>query len=139
MTAPFSSTPSTTPRTRPRTSAAQCPGGVTVAFSTSGRAPALAGLLREAFDDLLPADIETWAARANELREQQRRDGVPMRAAPALLDAFNRLYRPPLARRAQVEVEAKVDDTRDSRLRLAGRCRTGPSRSPHAACRAATP
>jgi siroheme synthase-like protein len=68
-------------------------GGVTVAFSTSGRAPALAGLLREALDDLLPADLETWLARASELREQQRRDGVPIaERRPALLDALNRLY-----------------------------------------------
>ena len=29
-------------------------GGVTVAFSTAGQAPALAGLLREAFDELVP-------------------------------------------------------------------------------------
>lgn len=68
-------------------------GGVTVAFSTSGRAPALAGLLREAFDALLPADLETWLERASELREQQRRDGVPMTARrPALLEALNQLY-----------------------------------------------
>jgi siroheme synthase-like protein len=68
-------------------------GGVTVAVSTSGRAPALAGLLREALDDLLPADLETWLARASELREQQRRDGVPIaERRPALLDALNRLY-----------------------------------------------
>ncbi len=68
-------------------------GGVTLAFSTSGRAPALAGLLREAFDELLPADLDAWLERASELREQQRRDGVPMHARrPALLDALNRLY-----------------------------------------------
>lgn len=68
-------------------------GGVTVAFSTGGRAPALAGLLREAFDELLPADLETWLERASELREHQRRAVVPMGARrPALLDALNRLY-----------------------------------------------
>jgi siroheme synthase-like protein len=68
-------------------------GGVTVAFSTSGRAPALAGLLREAFDDLVPADIEAWATRAHELRRQQRADGVAMGdRRHQLLDTLNRLY-----------------------------------------------
>ena len=68
-------------------------GGVTVAFSTSGQAPALAGLLREAFDELLPEDLATWVQRASELRTQQRRDGVPMSARrPLLLDALNDLY-----------------------------------------------
>ena len=68
-------------------------GGVTVAFSTSGQAPALAGLLREAFDELLPSDLDAWARRARELRDRQRRDGVPMDARrPQLLDALNELY-----------------------------------------------
>jgi siroheme synthase-like protein len=68
-------------------------GGVTVAFSTSGQAPALAGLLREAFDELLPQDLGRWAERAHELRTQQRRDGVPMAARrPQLLAALNDLY-----------------------------------------------
>ena len=69
-------------------------GGVTVAFSTAGQAPALAGLLREAFDELVPADIgdvggaraapEPRSARATACRWPQRR--------PQLLDALNRLY-----------------------------------------------
>lgn len=68
-------------------------GGVTVAISTAGEAPALAGLLREAFDELVPADIGMWAERASELRRRQRADGVPMAARrPQLLDALNRLY-----------------------------------------------
>lgn len=68
-------------------------GGVTVAFSTAGQAPALAGLLREAFDDLLPADIGEWVERAAELKGQQRAEGVPItRRRPQLLDALNRLY-----------------------------------------------
>ena len=68
-------------------------GGVTVAFSTSGTAPALAGLLREAFDELLPEDIDAWARRAHELSQAQRRDGVPMAARrPELLRALNELY-----------------------------------------------
>lgn len=71
-------------------------GGVTVAISTSGRAPALAGLLREALDELVPADIGTWAQRARELRHIQRRDGVPMaKRRPQLLEELNRLYDSP--------------------------------------------
>jgi uroporphyrin-III C-methyltransferase/precorrin-2 dehydrogenase/sirohydrochlorin ferrochelatase len=66
---------------------------VTVAFSTSGQAPALAGLLREAFEVLLPEDIGAWAQRAHELSRAQRRDGVPMAARrPELLRALNELY-----------------------------------------------
>jgi siroheme synthase-like protein len=68
-------------------------GGVTVAISTDGEAPALAGLLREAFDELVPADIGTWVEHAGALRRQQRADGVPMAARrPQLLDTLNRLY-----------------------------------------------
>jgi siroheme synthase-like protein len=68
-------------------------GGVTVAFSTSGKAPALAGLLREGFDALLPQDIDRWAQRAHELSVRQRVDGVPMASRrPQLLDALNELY-----------------------------------------------
>jgi siroheme synthase-like protein len=68
-------------------------GGVTVAFSTSGKAPALAGLLREGFDALLPPDIDRWAQRAHDLSQQQRREGVSMAARrPQLLTALNELY-----------------------------------------------
>ncbi len=68
-------------------------GGVTVAFSTAGRAPALAGLLREAFDAIVPDDIDAWVARAHELSRRQRADGVPMaERRPQLLDALNRQY-----------------------------------------------
>lgn len=68
-------------------------GGVTVAFSTAGQAPALAGLLREAFDELVPDDIATWAERAHDLSRHQRVAGVAMASRrPQLLDALNRLY-----------------------------------------------
>jgi siroheme synthase-like protein len=67
--------------------------GVTVAFSTDGRAPALAGLLREALDAWLPADLETWMAVSDEARRQWKRDGVPMEERrPMLLETLNRLY-----------------------------------------------
>jgi uroporphyrin-III C-methyltransferase/precorrin-2 dehydrogenase/sirohydrochlorin ferrochelatase len=68
-------------------------GGVTLAISTSGDAPALAGLLREALDAVLPDDVETWLQTARAERAAWRRDQVPMeRRRPLLLEALNRLY-----------------------------------------------
>lgn len=68
-------------------------GGITVAFSTAGQAPALAGLLREAFDELVPTDIHAWVERASLLSRQQRAAGVPMpQRRPQLLETLNRLY-----------------------------------------------
>lgn len=68
-------------------------GPVTVAISTGGGAPALAGLLREALDDLLPADLDRWAQTARDLRPTWRAAGVSMEARrPLLLEALNRLY-----------------------------------------------
>jgi len=67
--------------------------GVTVAFSTDGRAPALAGLLREALDVWLPADLDVWMSAADEARRAWKREGVPMeRRRPMLLDTLNQLY-----------------------------------------------
>jgi uroporphyrin-III C-methyltransferase/precorrin-2 dehydrogenase/sirohydrochlorin ferrochelatase len=45
-------------------------GGVTFAISTGGAAPALAGLLREALDLLLPADLDEWIQLARQQRSQ---------------------------------------------------------------------
>ena len=68
--------------------------GLTVAISTDGRAPALAGLLRQALDALLPADqVERWLAEADRLRREWRRTGAPMpERRPQLLDALVRLH-----------------------------------------------
>jgi uroporphyrin-III C-methyltransferase/precorrin-2 dehydrogenase/sirohydrochlorin ferrochelatase len=67
--------------------------GVTVAISTDGRAPGLAGLLREAIDAVLPQDIAEWLTVADRERAIWRRDGVPMAARrPLLLRALNRIY-----------------------------------------------
>jgi len=67
--------------------------GVTIAFSTDGRAPALAGLLREALDAWLPADLGAWMAAADEARRAWKRDGVRMeQRRPMLLETLNRLY-----------------------------------------------
>jgi uroporphyrin-III C-methyltransferase/precorrin-2 dehydrogenase/sirohydrochlorin ferrochelatase len=68
-------------------------GGVTVAFSTSGEAPAIAGLLREAIDALLPEDLERWMATAESLRADWKAAGVPTsERRPLLLQALNRIY-----------------------------------------------
>ena len=68
-------------------------GGVTLAISTHGAAPGLAGLLREALDGVLPRELGTWVAEATHLRAEWRRDGVPMHERrPLLLAALNDLY-----------------------------------------------
>ena len=68
-------------------------GGVTIAVSTEGRAPALAGLLREALEAVVPDEIETWVAVAHRAREEQRAARVPMAdRRPLLLRSLNRLY-----------------------------------------------
>jgi uroporphyrin-III C-methyltransferase/precorrin-2 dehydrogenase/sirohydrochlorin ferrochelatase len=68
-------------------------GGVTIAVSTEGRAPALAGLLREGLEALLPEEIEAWVTAARRLRQDQRAAGVPMvYRRPLLLNELNRLY-----------------------------------------------
>ena len=66
---------------------------VTIAISTSGAAPALAGVLREAIDALLPADLDRWSASARDLRAGWKRDGVPMaERRPQLIEALKGLY-----------------------------------------------
>ena len=71
--------------------------GVTFAISTDGRAPALAGLLREALDSMLPThDLEQWMAEAGQLRQHWRKDAVPMQnRRPELLESLIRLYKTP--------------------------------------------
>jgi uroporphyrin-III C-methyltransferase/precorrin-2 dehydrogenase/sirohydrochlorin ferrochelatase len=68
-------------------------GGFTIAVATEGRAPALAGLVREGLEALVPDEIETWVAEASRVRERQRAEGVPFdRRRPQLLEALNGLY-----------------------------------------------
>jgi len=68
-------------------------GGVTVAVSTDGRAPALAGLMREALEAVLPDELASWTAEAERVRRLWKAQGVPMaERRPLLLDALNRLY-----------------------------------------------
>ena len=68
--------------------------GVTFAISTDGSAPALAGLLREGLDAVLPeADLGAWVAEAKAMRLQWQRDQVPMAdRRPLLLSALMKRY-----------------------------------------------
>jgi len=67
--------------------------GVTIAISTGGRAPAIAGLLREALEAWLPGNLDDWLNAADEARREWKRDGVPMdERRPQLLQVLNRLY-----------------------------------------------
>ena len=67
--------------------------GVTIAISTSGEAPALAGVLREAVDAVLPDDLERWTASARAMRIRWKSEGVPMAdRRPQLIDALKELY-----------------------------------------------
>ncbi len=77
--------------------------GVTIAISTSGHAPALTSLLREALDALLPRDLAAWIDRARAQRVVWRRDAVPMeQRKPQLLTVLNAIYGPTDDRAARV-------------------------------------
>jgi uroporphyrin-III C-methyltransferase / precorrin-2 dehydrogenase / sirohydrochlorin ferrochelatase len=68
-------------------------GGVTLSISTNGAAPALAGLLREGLDAVLPPDLHDWTSVARAARPGWKAGGVPMAARrPLLLEALNRIY-----------------------------------------------
>src|SRR5262245_329039 len=68
-------------------------GEVELAISTGGIAPALAGLLREALDALLPDELEDWVEVAARERARWRRTSVPIaERRPLLLRALDRLY-----------------------------------------------
>lgn len=59
--------------------------GAAIAISTAGRAPALAGLLREGIDALLPDDqtLDEWFREGDALKAHWRSTGVPMEARRA--------------------------------------------------------
>ena len=68
-------------------------GEVEVAISTGGTAPALAGLLREALEAVLPHDLDAWWKLAIRERAAWKRAQVPMaERRPLLLRALERLY-----------------------------------------------
>jgi siroheme synthase-like protein len=67
--------------------------GVTMAISTDGAAPALAGLLREGLDAALPTDLGQWMKAARRAKLRWRATNVPMTdRRPQLLKELNRLY-----------------------------------------------
>jgi uroporphyrin-III C-methyltransferase/precorrin-2 dehydrogenase/sirohydrochlorin ferrochelatase len=67
--------------------------GVTIAISTDGRAPALAGLLREALDAFLPREIDAWLKASDEARRRWKAQQTPMeQRRPQLLALLNTLY-----------------------------------------------
>ena len=72
-------------------------GGVTVAISTDGHAPALAGLIRQALETLLPEDeVERWMSVARDQRAGWVNTGVPIdKRRPLLLRALAGLYEDP--------------------------------------------
>ena len=68
-------------------------GPVEIAISTGGLAPALAGLLREALDAILPHDLERWSDVATAERAQWKQSRVPIgERRPLLLRALDRIY-----------------------------------------------
>jgi siroheme synthase-like protein len=68
-------------------------GGVTIAVSTNGDAPALAGVLRESLDAVLPADLDRWTECARRIRGEWKAHGVPMtERRPKLIEALIDLY-----------------------------------------------
>jgi siroheme synthase-like protein len=68
-------------------------GGLTVSISTDGEAPALAGLLREGLEALVPDEIETWLDLSRGETRAWRERAIPMtERRPLLLEALNRLY-----------------------------------------------
>ncbi len=69
-------------------------GGVTLAVSTDGRAPALSGLLREALEALLPDELAEWIQTAEKLRARWREEHIPIdQRRPLLLRVLQERYR----------------------------------------------
>lgn len=84
----------------PANASAYCPGvirkgGATIAVSTEGGAPALAGLLREGIEAVLPDDLAAWRELAERLRREWKARSVPMaQRRPLLLERLVALYAP---------------------------------------------
>ena len=68
-------------------------GNLVIALSTGGTAPAMARLLREALEVLLPPDMNKWMSTAQAERNRWLRKQVPMaRRVPLLAAAICKLY-----------------------------------------------
>ena len=69
-------------------------GPIMLAISTSGLAPALSALLREALDAMLPVDLEMWLEESVRERSVWQQHGVPMEdRRERLLARLNEIYR----------------------------------------------
>jgi uroporphyrin-III C-methyltransferase/precorrin-2 dehydrogenase/sirohydrochlorin ferrochelatase len=72
-------------------------GDVVIANSTGGLAPAIAGLLREALEAVLPAELDRWMEVARQARAEWKVAKIPIaERRPLLLRALDRLYNPPV-------------------------------------------
>jgi siroheme synthase-like protein len=68
-------------------------GGLTVAISSDGRAPALVALLRRVLEELIPDDVDRWVSVGEKARAVWKSTGIPPAARrPLLLDALNAMY-----------------------------------------------
>jgi siroheme synthase-like protein len=68
-------------------------GGLTLAISSDGRAPALVALLRRALEQVIPDEISRWVDLAEQTRREWRSASVPFtERRPRLLRALNALY-----------------------------------------------
>lgn len=68
-------------------------GGLAIAISSSGTAPALVALLRRALEALIPDDVERWREIAEQARSSWKAAGVPIEERrPLLLRALDALY-----------------------------------------------
>jgi siroheme synthase-like protein len=96
--------------------------GITIAISTDGEAPALAGLVREALEALLPEDLDDWMQCARDARRDWLAQRVPMEERrPLLLDALNRLYADRRAAGAAAPVTSDSTGQVDGGARLTAR------------------
>jgi len=68
-------------------------GDLVLAISTGGTAPAMARLMREALEYVLPAEIEEWLLLAQTERSRWLRERIPMaERSPLLAAVITRLY-----------------------------------------------
>jgi uroporphyrin-III C-methyltransferase/precorrin-2 dehydrogenase/sirohydrochlorin ferrochelatase len=91
-------------------------GEVEIAISTGGIAPALAGLLREALDAVLPHDFDRWVDVARSIREEWKAARVPIeQRRPLLLRALDRLYARPELGQTQLVQLSRTDPASEAR------------------------
>ncbi|MCA1586041.1 MAG: uroporphyrinogen-III C-methyltransferase [Acidobacteria bacterium] len=115
-------------------------GPVTVSISTGGEAPALARLMREALERLLPESLVEWTAVARALRAEWRRDGMPMgERRSALLDTLVSMHSEEAVPAANKCWRASAESSRTSAGRLGSVAivGAGPGDAAHLTCRAA--